>query len=146
MAKHKPYTFVLGGRLLEHKSLIELRSDTDETQWEMIVASTIDFYIQLNVGYEINPSLMDRNDVRIMRMLDRTIQTIKSLDMNLYLRYYTEDNFEKYRKIAKDEIASIESLNVAFGDKPDKNSDITVHKETPPPPPPTNQIKVSRLD
>lgn len=118
--------FVIDGKLVEHDSLIELKSEVDSRTWKTLVICTADFYAQL-IAISKSRIGLDQKDTRIMRSLNRTLGMIKNLDPVVYSLADLESRKSSYATTIADEIGKLESkLNISYGDKPDDRSDITV--------------------
>ena len=128
MKKDKSYAFVFDGKLLEHESLLSLRTEVSVDEWCIIVAQTTDFYLQMEAIHKSKTLFLEKNDINIMRVLKRTLLFIKKLDPVVYDKFYTNELRDHYRQVVMKEINATKPLQIKYGGKPDGTSDIIVSR------------------
>ena len=127
--KDHGYTIVLNGSILEHPSLVELRMDATPEQWEIIVGQISNFYQQMYAAYLVNSTILEKNDIRIMKSLRRTLAVIKNLDFTNYTKYNNDEIVANYKQAAQDEIKNLSAISVALNNS-NVDSDIKVNPRT----------------
>lgn len=119
--------FVFDNRILENDSLMEIKSELDDEQWDELVHNTAEFYMQLNAARKA--SMLDKPDLRICRSLKRTLKMVEKLDPVTYGRHVNDEKQDEYDNVVSGEISSMSSMvKIGYGNKPDGVSDIMVSK------------------
>ena len=129
--KDKSYTIVIAGKIVEHPSLLEIKTTLDKEQWKQMVGNTVEFYIQMLAASRTG-TLTDSKDVRIMRSLKRTAAVLERRDPTTYAEFYSPAKVQQYEELVQKEMANMGQVSVAYGDKPDINSDITIKVDKKP--------------
>ncbi len=80
------YTFCLNGNLLEYHSLFEIKSQTSDEEWDAIVNETVSLYASMQAIYNMN-ELVDKNDLRLLRSLKRSVLKIGKIDPLILKKY-----------------------------------------------------------
>ena len=101
--KQRSYIFVYNGRFLEYDSLIELKSEVQDVDWNIILSQTIDCYAQLKAASQYTQ--LDKNDSRMMRQLKRTLDFIRTIDAAMMLKFDINSIILNYATMAATEIA-----------------------------------------
>ena len=130
MAKRKPksYLFVYDRKFMEADSILELRATVSDSEWNLITEYTTDFYAQLKAlsKCKVGALKLDRNDVKIMRSLKRTIDFIMSLDSKAISKKDLDDKITLYSATIAEEIKNNSStIKIAFDNKTDADIVVT---------------------
>ena len=104
----RSYSFIYNGKFLECDSIIELKTGLDDLQWEAMVGETIDSYMQLFALDKSKSVPMDNQDLRMMRMLRRTIEFVKNIDFAAYNKFHTDERLKSYAQLINDEVQRLE--------------------------------------
>lgn len=123
---NKPYAFIFDGKIMEYDSIIELKSELSDEEWDSLVYQTADYYMQFKVVDKSEIEL-DKNDVRLMRRLKRTLEVIKNLDSALYHKYLDEERYDNYMETIKSELNKLQS-EVKISNSSNDNADIIVSR------------------
>lgn len=123
---NKPYVFIFDGKIMEYDSIIELKSELSDEEWDSLVYQTADYYMQFKVVDKSEIEL-DKNDMRLMRRLKRTLEVIKNLDSALYHKYLDEERYDNYMETIKSELNKLQS-EVKISNSSNDNADIIVSR------------------
>lgn len=123
---NKPYAFIFDGKIMEYDSIIELKSELSDEEWDSLVYQTADYYMQFKVVDKSEIEL-DKNDMRLMRRLKRTLEVIKNLDSALYHKYLDEERYDNYMETIKSELNKLQS-EVKISNSSNDNADIIVSR------------------
>lgn len=133
---NRNYTIIYNGRFYETKSLIDMRSDVSDDEWDDIVSQSIDgycYFCGLNKVY-LSEGGLDKDDNRLMRQLRRTIHTIRKIDPIIINKYDIDTLLMKYYEMAQEHIeAFTKPVNISNDESVD-HADIY-----------TNRLKISSL-
>jgi hypothetical protein len=116
MKKNRPYQFVFAGKLLEHDSLIDLKSEIPDEEWQMMVGMTAELWMQMEALSKTSELSLESKDRKTMRALKRSLKFIEKLDPVTYTRFCTD----KLRKYFDDTVSGELSKLEAAQPKPQK--------------------------
>lgn len=120
MKKNKTYWVVLGGKILEYPSIMDLRSCLEDDDWDGVMAQTLDYYLQMESVRDAKIEL-DKKDIRTMRHLKRTIKTMEKIDP---IGFKALKPIERKQKYMKNIDKEMQTLEISF--EKSKSSDICV--------------------
>jgi len=104
--KSKPYSIVYNRKFLMCDSLLDLKTGISEEEWQMVTEHTVDFYAQLYAIYKSkNQTLqLNKNDIKMMRALRRSINFIKTLDPATYTAANFNDRLTVHKASVTEEV------------------------------------------
>lgn len=137
MSKAIEYCIMYNGRLLEPESLLDIRTELTDDEWEGLIEETIcaySYFKGIDLAYSIEGGL-EPNDRRIMRRIKRTIISIQKLDPIIIAKFNIDELIEAYKKVATEQLQSFRKpVKVSTGKYTNEDADIHA-----------NNIRVSSL-
>jgi len=129
--KNESYTFVIASKLMEHHSILELKTELSEDEWNLLVHDTSDFYAQLRAIHESqspnNSIALEKKDMRMMRMLRRTLNSIKNFDSATINMFDINEMIKRHKEIISKELEEAKStISVSYNNT--NKADINVSR------------------
>ena len=98
--KHRKYTFCIDGDLLECDSLLEIKNNVTENEWERITSNTMKYHCYVKMLRDIGMPLLEepweKGDKCLERNLRRTIGSMKRIDPSRMIQFDAKAICDEY--------------------------------------------------
>jgi len=78
--RDEKYYFVFDDKILQYDSILQLRTEVPEDEWQKIVNDTVGYYIKMKSVADSESVPMEKKDRRLMKKIERTVEFFKKLD------------------------------------------------------------------
>ncbi len=124
-SKDNKYYFVYDGKFLQCNSLLEIKTDLEDNEWEQVVQQTIAAYAQLRAMNLSKSTKLEAKDKQVLANLQKSIDLIQNLDKTLYEKCEVDKLIDGYKEIIDKESERVKTVNIAVG-QDNENADIVV--------------------